>query len=251
MTRRSLTPNQLAECAALKSIYFEKKDALGLTQELAAERLGMTQASFSHYLNGRNGLNLEFAIKAAGLLEVPVSAFSPRLAVKLSQASAPADLDDRILGDVRVRSGEQVKKPAPQESKGSHGYPVISWSSLSTAFLPTGGIPIEIIEGFVSTTENAGSDGVWIRVKGPSMRADVAPSFPEGTLILVALEAAQPEDGRFYLFRNEAGEFVFRRFLTEGSATYLLPLNQAFQPEPYGDSWRVIGRVVDAKMPGL
>lgn len=80
MKKRQLTPTELAECNALKSIYAAKKKELGLTQEKIADSLGMSQAGVSMYLNGLNALNVMVAAKFSHLLKEPVSTFSPRIA---------------------------------------------------------------------------------------------------------------------------------------------------------------------------
>lgn len=77
--KSALSPEQLAEAAKLKAIWLQKKPMLGLTQESAAERLGITQTGVSHYLNGSNPLNLKVAVVFAEMLGVTVGDFSPTL----------------------------------------------------------------------------------------------------------------------------------------------------------------------------
>lgn len=89
--KKPLTPEEKAECAALKSIFVSKKKELGLTQESFGAALGMSQAGVSHYLNGINALNLPMAIKAAAALRVSVADFSQRLAVQLPADSQPQE----------------------------------------------------------------------------------------------------------------------------------------------------------------
>ena len=86
--KRQLTPEELAECAALKAIFVRAKSETGLTQEAAADALGFkTQGAVSQYLNGKIALNLSVAIKFSGLLNVPISDFSKRLAASTSIAA--------------------------------------------------------------------------------------------------------------------------------------------------------------------
>lgn len=86
--KRQLTPEELAECAALKAIFVRAKSETGLTQEAAADALGFkTQGAVSQYLNGKIALNLSVAIKFSGLLDVPISDFSKRLADSASIAA--------------------------------------------------------------------------------------------------------------------------------------------------------------------
>lgn len=70
--RRQLTEHEILCAQRLRRIWDAKKKALGLTQELAGERLGMTQGAVGQYLNGRVPMNLETKIKFAELLDVGV-----------------------------------------------------------------------------------------------------------------------------------------------------------------------------------
>lgn len=68
----------------LKAIWEAKRDALGLTQEKAAEALGFsTQGAVSQYLNGRTALNTDTTLKFAALLQVPPEDINPELKVLL------------------------------------------------------------------------------------------------------------------------------------------------------------------------
>lgn len=77
--KRPLTPEEKTECEALKAIWELKKKGLGITQEGAGEKLGMSQAAVSHYLNARTALNLPVASQFAKLLRCSIADFSPRL----------------------------------------------------------------------------------------------------------------------------------------------------------------------------
>lgn len=74
-----LTESQKADAARLKSLYQSRARQLGLTQELIADELGITQGGVSHYLNGKNPLNTKVAATFARLLKVSVKDFSPEL----------------------------------------------------------------------------------------------------------------------------------------------------------------------------
>lgn len=94
-SKRSLTSEEKQECSALKQIFISKKKEIsGLTYESAADAVGInTGGGFSHYINGVNALNLEFAIKVAALLKCEVADFSPRLAKELPTHNASPHLD--------------------------------------------------------------------------------------------------------------------------------------------------------------
>lgn len=79
--KKKLTEQELLAAKKLKAIWIDRKNALGLTQELAAERLGFTtQGAVSHYLNAKTPLNLEAVLKFSVLLQVPPEAIRPDMA---------------------------------------------------------------------------------------------------------------------------------------------------------------------------
>lgn len=263
MKKKSLPPDRLDECAALKSIFWEKRKSLGLTQEKAAAALGMNQGSFSHYLNGRNALNVDFAAKAANLLGVPVRAFSQRLANEIV-ALANANADIPQVMDIRegmVTVSASLELDNPNDSKPwrmSYWYPIVSWDELALEyggnepphFFKTATAPFSETGGSFSTA-NAGELSCWLRVRGPSMLSSTSPSFAEGTLILVRFRRVEMANTFFYIARNKSGELSFKQLLIESGVSYLASLNPAFKPVEMGNDWELIGRVVDARIVGL
>lgn len=102
--KRLLNELEKQECSALNAIYKAKKKALGITQEqIAIEGLrANTQSAASHYLTGKNSLNIEAAAVFARYLQEPIESFSPRLAADISaMASAvnqPSKNDEATAG---------------------------------------------------------------------------------------------------------------------------------------------------------
>ncbi|WP_063655203.1 helix-turn-helix domain-containing protein [Candidatus Arsenophonus triatominarum] len=82
---RRITPEDKQAAARLKKLWNEKKEALSLTQEKAAEELGFnTQGAVSQYLNGKVPLNTDTIIKFAKILHVSPEAIKPELSSLLS-----------------------------------------------------------------------------------------------------------------------------------------------------------------------
>lgn len=254
MKKKTLAPDRIEECNALKSIFWEKRKELGLTQEKAAEALGMNQGSFSHYLNGRNALNVEFAARAAKLLGVPVSSFSPRLAGVIDMmGEANASLSEQAYNHIKhyAEIAESNVLPAQQPWKTPRNYPLISWIAAGErAESPQSSDSPNAIERLQST-ENAGEYGYWLTVKGSSMTHSGSPSFPEGTRILVRPEGFDLISGKYYVARHRDGEKTFKQYVKESGIAYLVPLNTAFKPVEVDDDWEIIGRIIDAKLTGL
>ncbi|MBJ2263697.1 S24 family peptidase [Pseudomonas sp. MF6787] len=249
--KRPLTENQLAECAALKKIFNEKKESLGLTQEKAAQHLGMNQGSFSHYLNGRNAINLEFALSVSQLLDVPVTDFAPRYA--------------RALSDLRVETIERFSR-FRLEGEGAEGpinewfgmmhvraaaYPLTSWGGPRMRDPFSAQIEGENDPSFIGSTEQAGADGYWVAMQGTSMSRAIAPCFPPGTYLLVNPDVSEIQNGKFYLVRHSDGDYAIRQYTREAGTDYLVALNPAFPTLPLHPDWSVKGSIVDARMPEL
>lgn len=230
--KRELTDEERRECAALNSLYKAKKKELGLSQELIAiEGLkANSQSAASHYLTGRNALNVEAAAVFARYLKEPVSRFSPRLAKQLAQMS---------------RSDESNISMASQP-KASFRYPVISWVSAGSWQEAVQPYP----DGFSDTYEFSEYDSkgpaFWLKVKGDSMTSPGGQSIAEGTLILVDTEAeAMP--GKLVVAKlPDSNEATFKKLVSDGGKLYLKPLNSAYPTEAFGEDCRIVGVVVQA-----
>ena len=242
--KRPLTAVELAECAALKAIYNAKKKVLQLAQDELGERLGgISQSGVSHYLNGVNALNASVAAGFARELQVQVSEFSPRLAEEIALLATAAE-----HGNVA---------PAPQPRREPREYPLISWVAAGEACESSVCYPQGIADTWLSSTENAGEGAYWLTVRGHSMTRDVQPSFPEGTYILVRKDF-DLVSGKYYIARNLKGRggdaddsVTFKQYVQDAGIGYLVPLNPQYQTVPMDGTWEIIGRVIDAKIPGL
>lgn len=232
--KRSLSDTEKAECEALNAIYKAKKKALGLSQEkIAIEGLGAnSQSAASHYLTGRNALNIEAAAIFARYLQEPVSAFSPRLAREIEELSRGS-----------ISNVEMALQPTR-----SFMYPEISWVQAGAATEAMETSNVAACERHSSDVW-AGEDGFWLKVVGQSMTSPVGASFPEGSLILVAPEI-EPNSGQLVVARMpDKNEATFKQFLRDAGEFYLKPLNPSFPTTPMDDEWEVVGTVVDGKMP--
>lgn len=93
MPANPLTQKQLAEAAALKSLFKKwqgAQHALGhkVSQEQASASLGFGQSALSQYLNGKIPLNIDAAVKIAHLIDCHVFDFSKTLADQLAKYRA-------------------------------------------------------------------------------------------------------------------------------------------------------------------
>ena len=255
MKKKSLTPIQIQECESLKGIFQARQGELGLTQEKAAETLGMNQGSFSHYLNGRNALNVDFAAKIARLLNVGVSEFSPRLAAEIRNLAG--SINDTAWTRAAIEHGRSQASDSPniaetaQPWRVARKYPLISWIAAGSKAESPDNFAAGGADEHLESTENAGECGYWLDVRGQSMTSQTNPSFPEGTKILIKPEGFDLISGKFYIARHRDGEKTFKQYVYDAGYEYLLPLNPAFKPLEIDGDWEIIGRVIDAKIPGL
>lgn len=103
----------------------------------------MTPVSVNHYLKGINPLNARFAAVLAKLLKEPIESFSPRLAAEIAEMSNVG--------------------PMVQPHRESREYPVLSWVAAGERLESVNSYPTGIAEKWLSSTENAGPHGYWLR----------------------------------------------------------------------------------------
>ncbi|WP_448682616.1 LexA family protein [Pseudomonas nicosulfuronedens] len=244
MKKRTLTPIEEAECKALKQIFQKKKRDLGLTQSSVAEAFGMTQTAISMYLNGANALNVRIASLFARLLQVPVSAFSPRLADAIHTIN---DAYQQARNDADSSSTEA----GGRTPKKVRTYPVRPWNAAGSQFEAEQSSAGTSCSEWLASTENAGPWGYWLTVSGSSMVSLTQPSFPDGTLILVAPGHFDLLSGKFYIAQHRDGEATFKQYVHDAGVSYLAPLNPSFRTIEMTSEWTIVGRVIDAKIRGL
>ncbi len=70
-------------CQRLREIWNSRAAQLNLTQEVAAERMGITQGGVGHFLAGRNKLHVEAVFWFADMLRVHPLEIDPKLSERL------------------------------------------------------------------------------------------------------------------------------------------------------------------------
>ena len=237
-TKKPLPADLMAECQAAHALFLAKKNVLKLNQRKIADAAGITPASVNHYLKGINALNARFASVLARLIEEPVESFSPRLAAEIAELAGT--------------TGHSNVGPMLQPYREAKEYPLITWVDAGQGIESSASYPSGISDEWLSSTENAGPKGYWLRVKGKSMTSDTHPTFPEGTPILIRPEGFDVISGKFYVARNTvSGETTFKQYAMDAGVGYLVPLNPSYQPVLLDDNWEIIGRAIDAKITGM
>lgn len=236
--KKPLSDAHLAECEAANALFLSKKNALKLSQKKISDIAGISPASVNQYLNGTNALNARFASVLARLLEEPVESFSPRLASEIAQMAASTDHSNVA--------------PMLQPHREAREYPLITWVAAGERLESSVCYPTGIADEWLTSTENAGPRGYWLKVKGKSMTSDTPPSFPEGTPILIRPEGFDLISGKFYIARHTiSGETTFKQYSLDAGVGYLVALNPDYQAVALDGTWEIIGRAIDAKITGM
>lgn len=230
--KRELSEIERGECAALNAIYKAKKKELGISQEkIAIEGLkANSQSAASHYLTGRNALNIEAAAVFARYLKVPVSDFSARLAKEI----------DRLSGDSNSNLGE-VRQP-----KQSFRYPVISWVAAGAWAEAVEPYPAGFSDRYEFSEYDSKGPAFWLEVKGDSMTSPVGTSIAQGSLILVDTEV-EAAPGKLVVAKlPDSNEATFKKLVSDGGKLFLKPLNPGYPTEVFDENCRIVGVVVQA-----
>ncbi|MCK8683541.1 LexA family protein [Pseudomonas umsongensis] len=198
-----------------------KMSELKITQEILADRLGMSQGGIGHWLTKRRqpGIDdMNRVLQALGLdfLEVTLVIREPG-----------QEQDDEVC--------------LTQKYNPYFRYPVSDWRDT-----------VRVRDGerapyrFELSDYHARGAAFWLTVVGDAMTAPSGPSVAEGMLILVDPDVdAVP--GKLVIAQwPDSSEAIFRKLSEEGGQRYLVPLNPTYPKSLFTDECRIIGVVVQA-----
>ncbi|KAA0972866.1 LexA family transcriptional regulator [Pseudomonas sp. ANT_H12B] len=201
-----------------------KMSELKVTQEILAERLGMSQGGVGHWLNKRRepGIdNMNRVLKALGMefLEVALVIREPVVS-------------------------EDDEMPLAHKYNPYFRYPVSDWRE--PAEVRDGELTVYNKERFELTDYHAQGAAFWLVVVGDAMTAPSGISIAEGMMILVD-PAIVPEPGKLVIAQwPGSAEATFRKLIEEGGQRYLVPLNPTYPKALYTEECRILGVVVQA-----
>jgi len=198
---------------------------LKITQEILAERLGMSQGGVGHWLNKRRdpGVeNMNRVLKALGMDFLEVA----------------------LVIRERVES-EEDEMPLALKYNPYFRYPVSDWRE--PAQLRDGELTVyRKNERYELTDYHAQGPAFWLSVVGDAMTAPSGFSVAEGMMILVD-PAIVPEPGKLVIAQwPDTDEATFRKLMEEGGQRYLVPLNPTYPKALFTEDCRIIGVVVQA-----
>ncbi|MCU1760209.1 helix-turn-helix domain-containing protein [Pseudomonas sp. 14P_8.1_Bac3] len=201
-----------------------KMSELNVTQEILADRLGMSQGGIGHWLNKR---------RQPGIDDMN------RVLHALGMSFLEVALVIREPDSAREESEDLVRKYNPY-----FRYPVSNWRESCEV---RDGEPAKYDKAaFELTDYHAQGAAFWLRVVGDAMTAPSGVSIAEGMMILVD-PAIVPEPGKLVIARwPDSPEATFRKLIEEGGQRYLVPLNPTYPKALFTDACRIIGVVVQA-----
>ncbi|MFL1516315.1 LexA family protein [Pseudomonas prosekii] len=202
-----------------------KMSELKITQEILAERLGMSQGGVGHWLNKRRdpGVeNMNRVLKALGMDFLEVA----------------------LVIRERVES-EEDEMPLALKYNPYFRYPVSDWRE--PAQLRDGELTVyRKNERYELTDYHAQGPAFWLSVVGDAMTAPSGFSVAEGMMILVDPDIV-PEPGKLVIAQwPDTDEATFRKLMEEGGQRYLVPLNPTYPKALFTEDCRIIGVVVQA-----
>ncbi|WP_252361437.1 LexA family transcriptional regulator [Pseudomonas asiatica] len=212
---------QVEDSKRLKALYNQKRAELGLTQDRIAAELGdgVTQGAVSHFMNGRTALSLRAASVFAKALQVPVSAFSPRLAEDLDAllyhpnvGSPTKEWSERLENAVQAHSVSPLPEGSDEEElDGKYAY-VPQYDAKAAAGLGSENPHVEIRSTLAFKRE-------WLRVKGAKPDQLIViyaegesmwPTINDGDVLLVDRSRIEPADGQVFVLAGSEGAIVKR-----------------------------------------
>ncbi|MFG0517317.1 LexA family protein [Kluyvera intermedia] len=229
MKKKPLTADQLQDAERLKAIYDSKKKELGLSQEILAEKLGISQSAVAQIFAGKNALNLKRAIELAEILGVPVEKFSPSLA---NEAQELTRSNVAFAG---------AYKPGNK-------YPVLSSVQAGAWCEAVEAYAIKDVDQWLESDAHIQGDAFWLKVDGDSMTAPMGISIPEGTYVLFDT-GREAHNGSLVIAKLEdSNEATFKKLIIDGGQKYLKGLNPAWPLVPVNGNCRIIGVAIQTTM---
>ncbi|WP_460152287.1 LexA family protein [Pseudomonas sp. S2_B07] len=199
-----------------------KMSDLKVTQEVLADRLGMSQGGVGHWLNKRRQPSIQDmnrVLRALGM--------------------------DFLEVAMVVREVLQDDEPCLTHKYNPYfRYPVSDWREPMQ--LRDGELAVYGKPRFELTDYRAQGAAFWLVVVGDAMTAPTGVSIAEGMMILVD-PAIVPEPGKLVIAQwSDSTEATFRKLIEEGGQRYLVPLNPTYPKALYTDECRILGVVVQA-----
>lgn len=117
MSKRIPTVKDRAKARTLKNLWESRKNDLELTQNSAAKQLGLSQPSFSQYLNAVIPLNTDIVLKFAQMLQVDPKQIDPNI-IDISTLAKNAVNKTKVVPFIGSISGKSIVGAEPALAEG-------------------------------------------------------------------------------------------------------------------------------------
>lgn len=212
--RRSLTPEELDECARLKAIYVKRKAearqrGYALTQQEIGELCDWKspQSTVNQYMTGKLALNLDALMRLSKALEFSPEEVSPRLAQTVQHIKSPTPTTNVESGPPITTAPRRIEIVGTAQL-GNNGY----WVGLDSS------------DGWVETWSRD-EDAYALRLKGDSM----APAIRSGW-VAVCEPNHRLVPGEYVMVKTTDGQSMVKELLfeTEDSVS-VMSVNSAYE----------------------
>lgn len=199
---------------------------LDMTQEMLAQKMGITRGAVTHYLAGRRVPPLRQFQKLAAILKIN-----------------PAWLQFGTTSE----NGKEKKVTSKKEKfeSAKTRIPVLSWEQISEFVGATKIAPQETKE-YLPNFYAENPRWYALRIKGDSMIAPVgnSKSFCESDIIIVDPEKKVTHGNFVIAILPHSKEATFKQYVIDGGIRYLKPLNPQYPITQIDDSTHICGVVV-------
>ncbi|MNZ43154.1 putative HTH-type transcriptional regulator [compost metagenome] len=210
----------------------------GLTQAEFADRHDLNASYISQILSGHRA----FGERAARNMET-------KIGISPGTLSRPPLPDGELELDGMDRGQHANVTPIDTHPRKRTKYPVISWVNAGDWAESSDNYQAGDADEWLESEEKAGAHGYWLEVEGDSM----LPLFPQGCRILVQPEGFDLVSGKYYVaVCYEPGrkrDTTVKQYVRDAGFEYLKPLNPSYRTLDVSENIRIIGRVVDYKLP--
>lgn len=203
---------------------------VGITQNILAERMGMSQSAIAHWLNKKREPSIDDIGKIMGIVGLDSMVLTP---------DGMIDYPDHVIANVTKLDIQ----PTYQNS-----FPVLSavqagqWTEACEPYT------LDEIDEWYETTVRTSKRCFWLRVQGDSMTSPMGVSLPEGVLVLIDTER-EHENGSLVVAKlTDVNEATFKKFVRDSGQEFLKPLNPTYPMVSIDGNCRIIGVAVDAKL---
>lgn len=203
---------------------------LELTQEILAQKMGITRGAITHYLAGRRVPPLRQFQKLAAVLKVD-----------------PAWLQFGTSSTSNTKQNNKKTNSKSEQKELSHNrIPILSFEQISDFIITTKLKQDEVKEYLPSFYANQ-KHWYALRIKGDTMTTPSGnlKSFHEGDIIIVDSEKKAVHGSYVIALLPKSKEATFKQYVIDGGVKYLKPLNPQYPIVEINDSTHICGVIVN------